>query len=488
MKIGRNAPCPCGSGKKYKKCCLRKEAEAAPSQALYYRRLSEAFDRLMDRLVPFAVRTFGEDAAGAAMLEFLLWPDPDAALDEEFLDRTETLFWPWFGFNWQYDSRDADIELHGPEGRTVAELYAESRGKRLDPLERILIEHINRKPYSFYEVLQVDGGKTIQLQDVLTGRRIEVQERWGSQYVHPGDLLFGRAVSVDGVGMLIGLNPFIIPIGHKPGIIRLRQRIRRHWSPVTEAALGDYDLEMREIYFHIERSLHSLPQLVNTDGDPLEFHRLIYEVPSAEEAFEKLCTLCVTAKPEELRADADLDDTGRIKRIEFQWDRRGYRGRPELNNTVLGRIVIDGQRLTAEVNSAERVQKLRRLITRRLGRKARFRADEIRDVESLKRRYEAGEFDPKHDKEHEELMQLPEVREQLTEMICRHWESWIDQKIPALGNKTPQQAVKSKDGREAVEALLRDAERDRGEDTLTIEANRKGTRRVRELLGLKGAK
>jgi preprotein translocase subunit SecA len=24
-KIGRNDPCPCGSGKKYKKCCLGKE-------------------------------------------------------------------------------------------------------------------------------------------------------------------------------------------------------------------------------------------------------------------------------------------------------------------------------------------------------------------------------------------------------------------------------------------------------------------------------
>lgn len=23
-KIGRNAPCPCGSGKKYKKCCMEK--------------------------------------------------------------------------------------------------------------------------------------------------------------------------------------------------------------------------------------------------------------------------------------------------------------------------------------------------------------------------------------------------------------------------------------------------------------------------------
>ncbi|MCG8572964.1 MAG: SEC-C domain-containing protein, partial [Spirochaetes bacterium] len=24
-KIGRNSPCPCGSGKKYKKCCLNKK-------------------------------------------------------------------------------------------------------------------------------------------------------------------------------------------------------------------------------------------------------------------------------------------------------------------------------------------------------------------------------------------------------------------------------------------------------------------------------
>ena len=28
-KIGRNDPCPCGSGKKYKNCCLKKEREAA---------------------------------------------------------------------------------------------------------------------------------------------------------------------------------------------------------------------------------------------------------------------------------------------------------------------------------------------------------------------------------------------------------------------------------------------------------------------------
>ena len=28
-KIGRNDPCPCGSGKKYKKCCLASDEAAA---------------------------------------------------------------------------------------------------------------------------------------------------------------------------------------------------------------------------------------------------------------------------------------------------------------------------------------------------------------------------------------------------------------------------------------------------------------------------
>jgi len=31
-KIGRNNPCPCGSGKKYKRCCLQKEADMMQSE------------------------------------------------------------------------------------------------------------------------------------------------------------------------------------------------------------------------------------------------------------------------------------------------------------------------------------------------------------------------------------------------------------------------------------------------------------------------
>ncbi len=36
MKVGRNAPCPCGSGKKYKHCCLNKKNALSRRQKLLY--------------------------------------------------------------------------------------------------------------------------------------------------------------------------------------------------------------------------------------------------------------------------------------------------------------------------------------------------------------------------------------------------------------------------------------------------------------------
>ncbi len=205
------------------------------------------------------------------------------------------------------------------------------------------------------------------LQDVLKESRIQVQERTGSEYVQSGDLLFGRAVSVDGVGMFIGLSTNRIPPGRKPEIIQLRKRLRRGRPAVNDETLNDWTLEIRELYFAIDHSLHSKPQLCNTDGHPMEFHRLIYDVSSADEAFDKLRGLCVTMEPEELDADATRDNAGRIVRVEIPWDRTGHKASPGMPNTILGRIVIEGHRLTAEVNSAERAKALRHEIDVRLG-------------------------------------------------------------------------------------------------------------------------
>ena len=66
----------------------------------------------------------------------------------------------------------------------------------------------------------------------------------------------------------------------------------------------------------------------------------------------------------------------------------------------------------------------------------------------------------KDDSEHERLMQIPEVREKLAEMSMRHYTEWLDTRIPLLNERTPRDAVRDRDGCEAVMALIAQIERD----------------------------
>ena len=486
MKIGRNDPCPCGSGKKYKKCCALTKVTAP--EELDYRRLREVHDRLFDRLLKLARRSFGEESMLVAWEEYFLWPDEeDGLLDAELTARHMQLFAPWFVFNWEYNPLDARIELDGPTERTVAELYAEQQGSRLDSVERRFITAVNRKPYTFYEVLDVEPGRGVHMQDVLTGSRIMVQERSASQHVKPSDIVFGRAVTIDGVGMIVGLSSYVMPPRIKPMIIELRGELASGGENLSEEALGDWDVEIRELYLYIDRFLFAPPKISNTDGDPLQFHKVVYDIDSADAAFEKLVPLCVTRKAVELRQEAERDADGRIRRAEILWDRKGTKVRAGLPATILGRIMIDGNRLTAEVNSAKRAKTIRRKIEARLGAGARFRIEEIRSVNAMLKDEDLTDSGALPSPEHEELMEDPEFRRQMAEMVRKHWESWVDMEIPALGGRTPREAVKDRDGREAVEALLADAERARDLDPHMTEMNRAGARLARELLGLRGS-
>ncbi|CAB1068839.1 hypothetical protein D1AOALGA4SA_485 [Olavius algarvensis Delta 1 endosymbiont] len=65
MKIGRNAPCPCGSGKKYKKCCLGIDEKRADEEIQQNAREQEIIDTEESVLNDNAVREIGpsEDTA-----------------------------------------------------------------------------------------------------------------------------------------------------------------------------------------------------------------------------------------------------------------------------------------------------------------------------------------------------------------------------------------------------------------------------------------
>jgi hypothetical protein len=91
-KVGRNDPCPCGSGKKFKKCCEGKTAAAVASgePAAVYTRAPAALtpervnDLTVEELAAIDTPTFPSDALVAAMRRFALyrrWDEAERALD-----------------------------------------------------------------------------------------------------------------------------------------------------------------------------------------------------------------------------------------------------------------------------------------------------------------------------------------------------------------------------------------------------------------------
>jgi len=455
MKIGRNQPCPCGSGKKYKKCCLGKEKV---STDLLYRRLGEALDRLAHRLMRYGLEVFGKNALGVALDEFMAWPE-DGVGDEDLANH-QPLFYPWFIFNWEYEADPDFPQLDGPEGTTIAELYAVQKANRLNRLEAQIIEAASRQPFSFYEIQEIQPGRGYRIKDILRGTVSDVVEKKGSENSRPGDILFAQVAQIDSITMLSACGTILIPPKMKPELIRFRKWLQESEDPITSDLLYVYDLEIRELYFHIFYSMMGPPELQNTDGDPLSFHRLYYEIESPEQAFERLKMLSVIENADELRGEADLDESGRILRVEIPWTRKNSSKKAKLDNTVLGRLAIDEHRLAVEVNSARRAKIIRTEIEKRLGKHARYITTEIQSPESILKKFQDHDGDAIiPDPDQEKLMQLPEVREQLNKMLSSHWEKWVDEKIPALGHRTPRQAVKDPDGRESVEALLLDAER-----------------------------
>jgi hypothetical protein len=60
MKTGRNDPCPCGSGKKYKHCCLNAGSGPAIAPAdLTWRRLRALLDGFAAEMLRFTVEAYG---------------------------------------------------------------------------------------------------------------------------------------------------------------------------------------------------------------------------------------------------------------------------------------------------------------------------------------------------------------------------------------------------------------------------------------------
>jgi len=459
LKIGRNEPCPCGSGKKYKKCCLYKAA--APVASLGRRKIRRVESELLPALMKHAEKQYGPAAMHEGWGEFTLWDETpmDANADPE----VDALFVPWFLFNWTPDNIGLDEDERYPD-LPIARHYLEHGGARVDSSQRQFIGAALSQPFSFFIVTRVVAGKQLTLRDLLLQREVTVQELKASTMLSKGSILYARTITIDDNSVMLGCGLDVIPPSCIDDLIAIREEFAAECPGFGKDYLLENDLQLRELYFNLRvLALSPLPTVLhNSDGDPLQLTTLYYDLNCTPlEALTALASLSLVESAAELEQTGKLDQHGKLVSGAVTWRKKGSERHDNQDGGVLGDIVIDGAELSVYVNSQPRAYTIRRKIERRIGHRAQFREQDIVPVEDMLEETEnkLADAQAKADGQHDnELAVLPEMQETLKEMAAQHWESWLDKPSPALRYDTPREAVKTATGRERLEALFWDYE------------------------------
>src|ERR1035437_7299188 len=460
-KTGRNDPCPCGSGKKYKQCCLSNPSIASPETLdTPWSRQRDASDRLTADLMRILQRDFGDSVLDA-------WADfnqDDEPVSLSKMPHEISIFSPYVLFEWNPE-RPARRSAEKPRGGMVVQAYLKKAANSLSALEHLILEQAIARPVSFYEIVRVHPGRSAVLRDVLIGEETEIEEHSGSEMMRPGDVVYAQIWNLPEVATLGRLAPIPIPPDRKVEIIKLRaqlqRKIKKQNRKLTAADLTRYTDEIRTVYLDIRDALSTLPKLQNTDGEPFLSHKLHFNTQSAQSAFDAVAPLAGGVTKEELLEEAERNPEGSLQSIEFAWIEKGNKMHHVWENTVLGHLKIFGKTLVVEVNSANRARRIREEIEKRLRSQAVHVGTETETPEQIlkqakQRKAQRGAHE---EIDQDDLLRDPEIHRQIEAEVQKEVEGWVRTKVPALGGRTPLQAVADPDGREMVEALLQGWER-----------------------------
>lgn len=351
---GRNAPCPCGSGRAYKNCCL---ARASRSPELWSERER---DSALGKLVSFSQRVDPQQEAHELAFTFF-WGNRLEQLSEEQVqellddERLFLGFTYWYCFDWTF------LE----SGETLAELFLEEPGVLLTASERIVLERLVASALRPYEVTAVQPGEGLDLKDLWSGDTIPVRERLGSRQLTPWDVLAVRVIEGSlGQPVMMGV-PFRFPPGSGSDLIAglkafrrtVKAPLRRPDDVLWFFKLGGPVL----IDAWLDRVAGAPPVLVTAEGDVVVMTRTVFDLLDRDTAIAAL----------EQQAEIEKEAPDR-----FAW----LQPTDEKRRRILGTIELKKNRLTLETFSESRAEQGRVLLEQALGAAARYRATATEDV------------------------------------------------------------------------------------------------------------
>ncbi len=440
MHPGRNDPCPCGSGKKYKRCCELATHVAVNPDVARANAAKVADNALMLRILRFARMRAGTTWLPAAFDLYV----GDA--DDEVGEGELQLAVPWAVFS-------AEIV----EGMTMASAF---RDENATPLSRELRELLDAQMNAWlglWDVRHVERGVGMQVTDLLSGEERFVHEISGSEAIGVRAVILGRVVDVGGVTIFGGIHPNPFEPTEADIVVREVQRLCRvRTRPIAIERLRQSRIELALIHLWRdiaeERRTRPAPRITNSDGDPLLLTTDHFDVLTSDHSalLARIATLTGAEEPEA----SDSGDGETIVTI----TKPGNAKMESWDNTIIGRIVIQGRRMRLESNSTRRADDLRASVTEHVGPLVKYRIRDETPQEELMR-VASQPREPRS----VARANSPEAVAVMREFKERYMLGWLDQEIPALGGLTPREAAKLPRSRKDLELLLRDLENHEGQ-------------------------
>jgi SEC-C motif/Protein of unknown function (DUF2384) len=422
-KPGRNDPCPCGSGKKYKQCCMKAKQTKVASDR------STAVPRALEWLLT----KYGLAAREALYEGFFGGIDDDEyeRLQNQHRDSFEGIMIN--AMEWLL--ADGLITIDGQKCR-VSELLLGRGGPLFSAQQREWIELMTTKPLGLYEVINVVPGESMLLKDIIFPENapVLVQEKAGSRQAVKFDLIAARVLPVDGHFELSGAV-YAIPRHRSLDLItELRHELNglKPDSPAVKELVAviipDYWLKLFALPFQ-------MPQIVDhATGEPILLITDHYRVHNWEVLIQALS------------GKADIEGNREVGWIRLFEGKDG-----QLRSSI--RIETDKRpdRLRVSYTTQKYSDEGRPWFEGVAGRAVAFISREISDPKGmLVQRW------PDEVRESPTPAQLPPAV--MTEIIEKHirqtYADWTDHPLPALDNRTPREAIRTPEGLEQVRFLL----------------------------------
>jgi SEC-C motif-containing protein len=243
LEVRRNAPCPCGSGKKFKSCCLGK-GDGPASTPLPGGERESALARLRE----FAS---GPEFAESRRAAEAVFRGQCAACGGDHAHRHEagTANIPDVPEAFEI-SFALDVTLRN--GRTPISLLLERYGSRLPRGERGYLERMRDTHLRLYQVIELASDGRPRLVDLWTGDTLWLREPPPGPPLIRWDVLATRVVEDAGGALVIDGVPYRYPVRARDVLLRaLRRAHARMGRPVSEPEVIRFFKSAATTFHHV---------------------------------------------------------------------------------------------------------------------------------------------------------------------------------------------------------------------------------------------